>query len=352
MWPSFSPLGYQNVTGADGKKVMTPDPVLAPVVTRLFERYATGRYSVKEVARLSRADGLVYRKSGDPVPTSTVHKILRNRTYSGDFDYKGVIYRGTYEPLVTPELWEEVQAVLDGRHAKRPKKRTHEFAFAGLVTCGHCGCAMVGEIKKGRYVYYHCTGYKGKCPEPYTREEVLEKAFTGLLKGISFSPEVLEWVTKALRDSHKDERKFHEDAIVKLQREHRRLQDRIDAMYLDKLDGRIDNDFFDRKAGEFRSQQCRLMRDMEAHRAANRNYIEDGIKLLELAQRAHQEFESQPAIEKRKLLDFVLSNCRWKGGRLEAEYRQPFDLIASAALADRQGGGIGGSGTGDFSNWR
>ena len=33
---------------------------------------------------------------------------------------------------------------------------------------------MVGEIKKGRYVYYHCTGYKGNCHEPYVREEVLE----------------------------------------------------------------------------------------------------------------------------------------------------------------------------------
>lgn len=35
-------------------------------------------------------------------------------------------------------------------------------------------------------------------------------------------------------------------AIAKLQREHNRLQDRIDTMYVDKLDGRIDNDFFDR----------------------------------------------------------------------------------------------------------
>ena len=111
---------------------------------------------------------------------------------------------------------------------------------------------MVGEIKKGRYVYYHCTGYKGKCPEPYTREEVLEMDFARLLEGISFSEEVLDWVTQALRDSHKDEKKFHDEAIAKLRRERRRIQDRIDAMYMDKLDGRIDNDFFDRKAAEFR----------------------------------------------------------------------------------------------------
>ena len=143
--------------------------------------------------------------------------------------------------------------MLDGRQAKRPKKRTHDFAFSGLITCGHCGCALVGEIKKGRYVYYHCTGYRGKCPDPYTRQEVLEKAFTSLLERISFSADVLAWVTMALRESHRDEKEFHQEAITNLQREHRRLQERIDAMYLDKLDGRIDNDFFDRKAGEFRS---------------------------------------------------------------------------------------------------
>jgi len=170
--------------------------------------------------------------------------------------------------------------------------------------------------------------------------------------GLSFSKEVLEWVTRALRESHEDERKFHDDAIGKLQTEHRHLQDRIDAMYMDKLDGRIDNKFFDRKAGEFRFEQCRIMRDIEAHQTANRSYIEDGIKLLELARRAHELFESQPAAEKRKLLDFVLSNSRWKDGHLEADYRQPFDLIASAAFAHRQAGANSGPGNDGFDNWR
>src|SRR5205809_3327594 len=120
---------------------------------------------------------------------------------------------------------------------------------------------------------------------------------------------VLFWVSQALRESHRDEKKFHDDAIARLQREHKRIQDRIDAMYMDKLDSRIDAEFFDRKAAEFRSDQCRLLRDLEVHQTANHGYIEEGIKLLELAQRAHRLFESQPAREKRKLLDFVLSNC-------------------------------------------
>ena len=33
----------------------------------------------------------------------------------------------------------------------------------GLIACSKCGCSVIGEIKKQRYVYYHCTGYAEKC---------------------------------------------------------------------------------------------------------------------------------------------------------------------------------------------
>ena len=341
IWPSYAPLGYLNVDGANGKRTIAPDPNLAPAIRQLYERYTTGKYSLKQIAGMARADGLAYRKSGDSVPTSTVHKILQNRIYSGDFDFDGTMYSGAYEPIVSRELWEQVQAILDGRGTKKTRKAKEQFAFSGLITCGHCGCAMVGEIKKGRYVYYHCTGFKGKCPEPYTREEVLEEKFTSLLKGISFSDETLVWVRQALRESHQDERQFHDDAISKLQCEHRRLQGRIDAMYMDKLDGRIGNEFFDAKAAETRAALAAITRDLEAHQTANRSYIEEGVQLLELAHAAPVLFESQPPIEKRKLLNFVLSNCTWKGGELSAKYRQPFDVLGVAVASERQRMGEG-----------
>jgi len=335
-WPSCAPLGYLNVVGPEGKRMIRPDPEVAPIIARVYERYATGNYSVRAMARTARADGLAYRKSGDAVPTSTIHKILRNRIYTGDFDFDGITYHGTHEPVVSRELWEQTQAILDGRGSKRTHRVKDMFAFSSLITCGHCGCALVGEMRKGRYVYYHCTGYKGKCSEPYTREELLEAKFTELLKGISFSEEVLAWVTLALRESHADERKFHDQALGRLQREHRRIQERIDAMYLDKLDGRVDREFFDRKAGEWRTEQARIQREIETHRAANQSYIEEGIKLLELAQSARALFETQPPREKRRLLDFVLSNCSWKDGDLTVEYRQPFDVLAVAVASEQR----------------
>jgi hypothetical protein len=103
----------------------------------------------------------------------------------------------------------------------------------------------------------------------------------------------------------------------------------------------IGNEFFDAKATEMRAAQTAVIRDLDAHQTANCSYIEEGVQLLELAHRAHVLFESQPAAEKRKLLDFVLSNCTWKGGELTAKYRQPFDVLAVAVASEQQrmGGG-------------
>ena len=94
IWPTKAPLGYVNTTGKDGRKVIEPHPELAPVVTQLFERYATGQYSLKALAKAAHGDGLIYPKSGNPVPVSTVHMILRNRLYTGLFQWNGKLHQG------------------------------------------------------------------------------------------------------------------------------------------------------------------------------------------------------------------------------------------------------------------
>src|SRR5215472_8605355 len=45
IWPTKTPLGYRNVAGADGKKIIEHDPESAPIISRLFEWYATGTLS-------------------------------------------------------------------------------------------------------------------------------------------------------------------------------------------------------------------------------------------------------------------------------------------------------------------
>jgi len=107
-------------------------------------------------------------------------------------------------------------------------------------------------------------------------------------------------------------------------------------MYVDELDGRIDGTFFDRKASEWRAEQHRIRQTIQTHQTANESYFDEGLRLLELARRAHMLFRRQPENEKRRLLDFVVSNCTWTQGELRATYHQPFDLLAIAAKGERE----------------
>jgi len=344
IWPTKSPLGYRNITGPDGKKIIATDPLAAPVIAKLFGWYASGQYTVREATVKVRELGLVHRKSGTKVPVSTVNAILRNRLYCGQFEWNGKQYQGSHEAIVSVELWERVQAVMDGRMAKKYRRMTRDFAFSGLIACHTCGCAVVGEIKKERYVYYHCTGYADKCQgkpatcrRKYVREEVLEKQFTELLGRLHFDEEVLEWVRDALHASHADQRREHEEAIKGHQAEYKRLDDRIRAMYVDKLDGIVEAAFYDKMSNQWREEQSRCQREIDRLQTANQSYMDEGVQILELASNAQTLFESQEPRQKRRLLNFLLSNCSWEDGEVVATFRQPFDLLAETnAIAASQ----------------
>jgi site-specific DNA recombinase len=219
----------------------------------------------------------------------------------------------------------------------RHRQTRRDFAFAGLLYCGHCGCSLTAEIKKGRYIYYRCTGYRGKCGEPYVREEVLEERFTALLGLLKIDPDTLEWITDALHHSHSETRRLHDQAIKRLQGEFDTVQKRLDSMYVDKLDGRIDSATFDRLAAQWRAEQDVISKSMDRHREANEVYFIEGSKILDLASRSQELFATQPPEEKRKLLDFVLSNCSWSHGELSPSFRRPFDLLVETRKMAEEG---------------
>jgi site-specific DNA recombinase len=64
IWPTKCPLGYRNITGPDGKKIIGTDPAIARLIAKLFEWYARGDISLKEAALKAHAAGLVYPRSG------------------------------------------------------------------------------------------------------------------------------------------------------------------------------------------------------------------------------------------------------------------------------------------------
>jgi len=352
LYPSFAPLGYMNMTSPSGKQIIVPCLVFGPMITKLYQWFASAEYSLKELAQKAYAEGFRFRVSRNKVPVTTLHKILRKRIYIGDFDYAGKTYQGIHEPLIDRTTWERVQEILDGRQAKKHRKVTHDFAFSSMVTCGHCGCSLVGEIKKGRYVYYHCTGYRGKCPERYTREEVLEKQFAAGLHDLVIPSPVLAWLQEQLISSDLTERAACDQALRRDQAELERGERRLEVLYDDRLDGRIDARAYDKRAGEIRQQQDQVRRRMSERQAAELPPVNQAVDVMALASKAAELFVEQPGAEQQKLLRLVLENASWKGGELRMSFRKPFSELSVSNRATRTNDDCLQLVEGDSGNWR
>ena len=89
--------------------------------------------------------------------------------------------------------------------------------------------------------------------------------------------EVLEWVVTALKESHSDEKRRHYEIVGQLQKDCRKLQDRIDALYVDKLDRNISPKFFERKNNDWRAEQTEILRKIEKHQNANCSISKKGF---------------------------------------------------------------------------
>ena len=148
----------------------------------------------------------------------------------------------------------------------------------------------------------------------------------------------MDWIVEALHQSHADEKRFREDAIIRLQEEQSKIQNRLDRLYDDRLDGFIEPDFFERKSREWRQTQKRFADQITDYQEAANDYVQDGIRLLELSKKAYFLYKQQDSSEKRKLLNFVCSNSMWKDHTLTATFRQPLiDLQLRTQLGKEKG---------------
>lgn len=146
-------------------------------------------------------DGKV--REGKPIDKSLIYKLLNNRTYLGELRHKEQWYPAEHMPIINPELWDKVQAILasNGRVRGNATRATVPYLLKGIVF-GNDGRALSPWFttkKNGRrYRYYipqrDAKEHAGASELPRLPAAELESAVLDQLRAILRSPDLLSEV--------------------------------------------------------------------------------------------------------------------------------------------------------------
>ena len=87
-------------------------------VLRIFELYSAGDMTFEKLTEQLAAEGYIYRSSQPQFSRTTLSYILNNRMYIGEIVWHGKVYHGKFQPLVSRNLFEECQAILQGKNRR------------------------------------------------------------------------------------------------------------------------------------------------------------------------------------------------------------------------------------------
>lgn len=177
----------------------------ADIVREVFALYASGKKQ-REIAVILGERG-IRTKWGNPPDNRWIDYILHNPCYIGkirwsldgtkavskrDYDNENIMtVDGNHEPLITMELWEKVQRMLDSQKKAYPKYARREqpvdYMLKGLVRCSACGAtlAMSAAVSgKAKTHTLQCCNYsRGSCH--ISHSVTVPKIVSGFIEGLT-----------------------------------------------------------------------------------------------------------------------------------------------------------------------
>ncbi len=322
-FPSVAPMGYVNNLLTHQIDV---DPERAPHIKKIFALMATGAHSLASIREILTQEGLRSRK-GNTIGKTGIAHFLNNPIYYGAFRWSGRFYKGIHEPLITKYLFDKAQAVMHGKsHPSTSKKR---FVFNGLLRCGICGCRVLGETKKGRFTYYHCTFSKGRHEgKGYFREHRLVELLAEPIKKITLSKDMADRLAKDFKEANEISTRLQTKRMEVLKYEYDKVKTRLSRLYDTKFDGEIDGEIFEIKKMEYNNHLAEIRQQLEKPEDLNPLGYENGIKILEISKRLYSLYVREDDAGKVKILNLVASNYTLNDVSVVPIYRKPFDIIA------------------------
>lgn len=331
--PSVPPPGYMTVT-ENGKRIHVPNPDTKHLMQEVFKKYLEPNHSIVSIANEMRLMGITTSK-GRPYFKSQVQRILTNPFYVGINRFNGKDYPGAQQPIIGKDIFEQVQRKM---HGGRPIVFVkHNTPLKGLIRCEDCDTLVTWQLQKGRY-YGACRRRSDKCKQAkLLREDAVEDAIVQLLgELVCPSPEIIEWVSQAMRKNHKDDVEDCRKAAALIQSQIDRIKRMDNGLYEDKLAGDISSAQYAEKHQQFSEEVQNLSGKLSRLDHSFTQRLERNLAVLRLSQKAAKIYRSKSPDQKRLIISLLFGNLTLKGGELIATYTNFTEAIADKVCKTRK----------------
>ncbi|KKR24032.1 MAG: Recombinase [Candidatus Yanofskybacteria bacterium GW2011_GWD2_39_48] len=243
-WLNLAPFGYQNNPRTHN---IEPHPTEARIVKLAFEEYPKGTHSFISLAQFLADLGVVSR-NGTPLAKASIKRLLTNRAYLGFIKHSGEWFDGSFEPIISPQLFSAVEEVLKSKERPRKRKARHDFPFTGLFRCEECQSMISAQWATGksghRYRYYRCSKKRGVCSQSYTQEHFLAEQIQSRLKTISLCDVYTDWMLHKVTEFEREEVSVSQSEVQNLSDSIKANEARMEKLVSTYLDGDIAKEMY------------------------------------------------------------------------------------------------------------
>jgi len=299
-------------------------PAEAEAVSKLFQLYASGNWSLSKLAAWLNEQGFRTRNKREllepdgklvngprPFTLYSVRWLLHNRFFIGKVKYHGQLFNGKHEAIVDEKLFDKVQEKLkDAKNRSSSVSPSYRlYLLKGIARCIYCGYPIWSETSSSKYSYYReQTGSRVHfdCPAngKAIRCNVIDEQIDSIIQSLVLEPSWRERIIAKISTLSEREHML---------KQRKQIQEKLRRLGKTYLDGVIDD-------GEYNVQRKLLQGNLdslvipEADAALNAGELLESIGLI---------WQKATLEEKHKLLS----------GMLEAVY---VDLAASRSIVGIQ----------------
>ena len=335
-YPNCAPVGYLNDSRT---KTIVINKKRSLIIRQAYELYSQGNSRLEDIATFLQDHGII-SYGGKRVHINRVTSILKNPFYYGHFRYLGEVHVGKHQPIVTKQLFDQVQEVLVGRGRPHHQAKNHARDLCGLLHCT-CGMMITGEEKTKHekngnvhyYTYYHCT-HKSKtikCSEPAVTEPELARQLSSLIKQPALPTVWAEgmrtMINRDKTDSAQSVSAFVQETRDKVSQINTKLQRLLDG-YLDQL---IDQETYKVEKNKLTSSKKSLEENLLTLERTQTGWIEPFSKWITQAENLPVVAECGTLLEQKSAAKQLFgSNLQLSASEASGTAQSPWDFVVRA----------------------